>query len=445
MPRGTMRSLLLGLLLVACAPPPAANHPPALTHDPVTVGQGEGLSVALAPTDPDGDPVTVSLVSATTGLGAALAADGVTLTLHADYTLVGAQQVKLHLDDGAGAGTDVTLTVNVTALGWQWTAMADATGPTAREHGTFVLDADHDVAYLLGGSGYAPQSVPAVDAYWKLDLTTRTFTALPTLPVQPPPAASRRVANLADKKIAYLFGGYDSATTDVNDLYSFDYSQEPPVFALIPQVNAPPARELHAFGYDPGTDTFVVFGGYSGETGLLSDTWTMKLSGGVATWTKIVAPGPSARYGFFFAMDPSTGRLFLWSGAQQPTSLDPIHAAQDVWMLDLRASSLGWLRLLAGTEPNTPVGRRNGAFVFDPTGPRLFVFGGTADGQTTVQDGVNVLDLSGNTPAWVALTPANMPPLRSSDFGFYDTKRGQAVMGFGNDRAVYRDVFALGY
>jgi hypothetical protein len=308
-----------------------------------------------------------------------------------------------------------------------------------------VFDEAHDVAYLVGGSGYTPQGTPSADAYWTLDLKTHAFTALPAMRTQPAPAASRRAANVPGRKVAYLFGGYDSATTDVNDLLSLDYSGDSAFFTPVPQVNPPPARELHAFAYDPGTDMFVAFGGYSGTLGVLNDTWTMKLVDGAATWTKLDGAGPSPRYGFFYALDPATGHLYVWSGAQNPTQTDPIHAAQDLWLLDMRASPKPvWLRLLGGVEEGTPTGRRNGAFVFDPHGPRMFVFGGTADGATTVP-GLSVLDLSGATPAWIALDPAGAPPLRSSDFGFYDETRGQAVMGFGNDRMVFRDVFALGY
>jgi hypothetical protein len=418
------------------------NHAPSLTAQPLTVGQGETASVKLAPQDPDNDAVVLSVVFAPEGLSAGVGADGVTLSVRADYTLSGQQLVTVHLDDGHGGTADVRLAVTVTPLLWQWHDEVDATGPTTREHGTWVLDADHDVAYLIGGSGYAPQGTPAVDDYWKLDLKTRAFTQLPATGAHPKAAASRRAANLPDKKIAYLLGGYDSETTDTNELWSFDYSVDPPVFTLLQQMNPPPARELHAFAYDPGTDTFVCFGGVGDPGTLFKDTWTMKLSNGVATWTQLDIPGPTRRYGFFFGMDETLGRLYVWSGAQ---GLASINAAQDLWMLDLRASGgPSWLRLLGGTEPGSPLGRRNGAFVFDPNGPRMFVFGGTADGMTTVP-GLNVLDLSTSPPQWFALTLQNQPPIRSSDFGFYDPARKQDVMSFGNSNATYRDVFALGY
>lgn len=437
-----MRSFCVAAVaLAACAPP---NRPPALVHEPVSLGQGQALTVELAPTDSEGDAIEVTVTAHPAGIEAQV--DGKKLTLRASYAVAGMQQVLLHLDDHLGGDATVPLEVDVSPLAWKWQQTADAMGPSAREHGAWVLDAEKDVAYLIGGSGYAPQGSPAADALWTLDLKTHAFSPLAVSGTMPQGAASRRVVNLPDRKVAYLFGGYTSNTTDLNELWRFDYSGPTPVFTQVNQLNPPPARELHAFAYDPQTDTFAMFGGYSSDLGMLNDTWTMKLEGdsNSASWTQLQIPGPDTRYGFFYGMDEVNGRLYLWSGAHRPTADNPINASQDLWVLDLRAGPPAWLRLQGGTEAGIPLGRRNGAFVFDPSGPRLVVFGGTADGMTTVP-GLDVLDLSGSSPQWQILSLDNAPPMRSSCFGFYDSNRQQVVMGFGNDQHLYRDVFALGY
>ena len=74
-----MRPLNAALLLLACAAPP--NHLPALGNGKVSLNQGEGTTIQLSTSDPDGDHVTVQIVSAPQGLSASLGDDGVTLSL----------------------------------------------------------------------------------------------------------------------------------------------------------------------------------------------------------------------------------------------------------------------------------------------------------------------------------------------------------------------------
>jgi hypothetical protein len=424
-----MRTPVLIALLAGC------NHAPTWTIAPQQVKQGQSVSLPLAPADSDGDSVEVQVASAPDGLTAE--SDGKMLTLHAGYQVSGTQELRLRLDDHHGGMTEVPITVEVAPIAWKWTVNFDM--PTAREHGSLVVDEERDQVYLLGGSGYAPQGQPAVDEYWTWDRAARTWTALVPTGSLPPPAASRRAAPVPAQKRAYLFGGYTDNGVDSDELYRFDYSSLPPVFTRITQVNTPSARELHAFVYDPAGDQFVLFGGI--HNAVLGDTWTMKISGDTATWTKQMITGPTPRYGFFYGMGGMGGMagttLYVWSGATQPASIKP---AGDTWALDV--TTLTWSQILDGSEAGAPPGRRNGAFVYDPDAERLVIFGGTADAATTVP-GLSFLDL--RRREWATVTLADQPPLRSSSFGFYDGKRQQSVLGFGNDRGLYRDFSALGY
>lgn len=109
----------------------------------------------------------------------------------------------------------------------------------------------------------------------------------------------------------------------------------------------------------------------------------------------------------------------------------------------MRADPPKWELLAEGDT--VPPGRRNGCTVFDPTGPRLFVFGGTADAMTT-EPGLFAFDARPGKPAWAELALADEPTLRSSGIGFFDTSRGRTLLGFGNtSNAVFRDWGHLGY
>ena len=202
----------------------------------------------------------------------------------------------------------------------------------------------------------------------------------------------------------------------------------------MPQVNPPPSRALHAWAQDPETGTFVTFGG-GGET-LLGDTWTMRLRDGTAEWTQVTAGvKPTPRFGAFSGMDEATGTLWLFSGQVAGGRF-----ADDVWLLDVRADPPCWD--IAPEVTTTPPGRRNGAVVMDPTGPRLWVFGGTFDGMTSAP-GLWALRAERGGARFDAVARDAQPPMRSS--GIMAAVGGAVWRGFGNDRSAYADMTRLGW
>ena len=196
-------------------------------------------------------------------------------------------------------------------------------------------------------------------------------------------------------------------------------------------ASTPPSkRALHTFVYDEAGERLVIFGGFG--TALLNDTWIGKVDGNTATWTKLTAsPSPSKRYGQFSGFDAQTSRLIVYSGAQ---GTQPLNPAQDTWALDLSSEPPVWSLLLDGAAQGVPAGRRNGAAVFDPSGPRLFVFGGTADAMSS-EEGLWALDARKGHEAWARVDRADEPPVRSSAFGLEDGA-GNA----GADAADHQDV-----
>ena len=427
-----MKKLLL--LLCACSSAPPAWTGPSSLH----LVQGETQSVAF--TLAAGVTANASATSLET------AVSGSSLVVHAAFDAPGTDTITVSLDDGAGGKATVPIAVTIDPIGWtrdlQWNV---ATGPNAREHGTFLIDEASRTAFLIGGSGYKPQGTALAD-FWKLDVDAGTWTQVTPTGDVPPPLASSRAVRMPGTTTAYLWGGYTGdGTQDTGDLYRVDYSNGGLAFKKLTQVSQPTPRELHGFGYDPQTQRFVVFGGFSYALGkAMNDTWIMQLSGDTATWSKVSGTAPSGRYGFFFGTDEANGRFVVYSGAQDPKGTDPINAAQDTWALDLRADTPAWSQVLDGTEPNHAPGRRNGCFVVDPRGPSLYVFGGTSDGMAT-QPGLWALDLRPGHEGFSLVTRASEPVLRSSDFGFYDVKTGAVSCGFGNSlQGVYTDLASIG-
>ncbi|HEY1957543.1 MAG TPA: kelch repeat-containing protein [Polyangiaceae bacterium] len=433
-----MKRLAL-VFLLACA----SDAAPVWTGAPTTLHlvQGETQSVPLALTDADGDAVTATFTTSSLETDATQDA----LVLHAPFDAPATDVLQAMLDDGRGEMTPYAIDVTIDPLGWKpdfsWSASA---GPQAREHGTFLIDEASRTVFLIGGSGYAPQGT-ALDEFWKLDLDAQTWTQVTPTGDVPPALASARAVRMPGTTTAYMFGGYTGdGSTDTGELYRVAYGGGALAFTKLTQVSPPPPRELHGFGYDPTSQNFVVFGGNRGGVGPLADTWIMQLSGDTANWTKLSGPAPTPRYGFFYGTDEVAGRFIVFSGAQSAKSQDPINAAQDTWALDLRADPSSWTRVLDGTEPNHAPGRRNGCFVVDPRGPSLYVFGGTSDGMTT-QPGLFALDMRPGHEGFSQIARTGEPPLRSSDFGFYDAKTGAVSCGFGNSSGgIYTDVAAIG-
>lgn len=405
--------------------------------------QGETRAVPVTLADPDGDPVSISFNAG--ALETIPSDDGATLFLHAGFDAPATDVVHATLDDGRGQTTTYAVDATIAPLGWKPNFSWTTAGPQAREHGTFLIDEDARTVFLLGGSGYKPQGTPLGD-FWKLDLDAQAWTQVTPTGDVPPPLASARAVRMPGTTTAYLFGGYGGdGTVDTGDLYRVEYGGGALAFTKLTQVSPPEPRELHGFGYDPTTQRFVVFGGFSYAEGVaLADTWIMQLSGDTATWTKLAGSGPSPRYGFFYGTDENAGRFVVFSGAQDPTSKDAINAAQDTWALDLRADAPSWTRVLDGTEANHAPGRRNGCFVVDPRGPSLWIFGGTSDGMNT-QPGLFALDMRPGHEGFSLVERPSQPPLRSSNFGFYDAKTGSVSCGFGNSLSgIYTDLGAIG-
>lgn len=431
-----MRRLVLVLVLAACAFACGDSGPsdgadiaalPSWPDAPTSLELGEGERVQLV-------PPAASLTVASTGVEAE-ALDGV-VTVFAPYgSTSGAVTVALA---NAAGSIDVVIDVSVAPLAWDEPLEAEEVGPEAREHPALILDEARDRLIVIGGSGYRPYGTPLGDA-WAIALDSGAWSELGVTGALPA-LGSMRVAR-DGATTALLFGGYGEGGANSDQLTRVDFSGADLVVSEVEQtgyLSAAP-RSLHAFFFDPETSTYWTFGGLAGFSPR-DDVRRMVMNEGTAEWTfEETNEGPSGRYGFFWGFDEERGRLWVFSGAQGTAMVDP---AQDLWMLDVRATPATWTRVLDG-EP-LPVGRRNGVFAWDPRGPRLWVFGGTPDAMSSTP-GLFALDLGAiDAPTVHQLELPGEPPLRSSGAGIFDSTAERILLGFGNsESAVYADVQSL--
>lgn len=417
--------------------PSATDETPRWVDAPataLTIGEGQTITVPLTLEDPDGGDVS-AVVSAPPGMDAEVR-DG-QLHVHAGYGVASAP-LSVVITDDEGTASDVPVSVEVAPIGWvDYQSWTTAEGPEEREHATVLFHEASKSAFMFGGSGYHPQFSQMMDDFWRYDTVSGTWTAITPTGDVPPAAGSRRFAGVWGSGEGLVFGGYGAGNVNYSDLYRVKVEGDTLAFELVEANGEVPfARSLHGFVYDPVIDRYFAFGGVSSF--IYGDTWMLEVDGATAQWTQLeFAVAPSRRYGFFYGFDEAAGRMILYSGAQGTASVDP---ASDTWALDVRSDPPQWVFL--ADAATSPPGRRNGCAIWDPSGPRLIVFGGTPDAMNTAP-GLFAFDARPGHEAWATLALANEPSLRSSGFGFSDGSR--VFLGFGNDNAVYRDWGILGY
>lgn len=367
----------------------------------------------------------------------------VEVTWPAAFVVLDADRVRAPYEAGAYAvevraacGDAATRTVTVEALAFdapiEWTV-----GPDAREHPAMWIDpAEPDALYLFGGFSFVPRQFTVVDDLWRFDLSAGTWTELdvPAAPL----LASGRVAFVPGRGALYE-GGVGPNQEQPFSLVEFATSTATTTVRALTPAGAPAeGASLHGVVYDEARDRLVSFGGFHPD--LTNTVFTYGLSTNQYAPLTTAGDPPSARYGFFFALDPEGDRVIVFSGAQRPVAGNPVNAATDTWALDLSVDPPVWTELLG--EAESAPGRRNGCAAFDPEHHRFFVWGGTPDARTT-QTQLWVLDLDPGRERWTGLDIGD-ERVRSSCSAVYDPARERILFGFGNNTSgIYADLTPL--
>jgi hypothetical protein len=205
--------------------------------------------------------------------------------------------------------------------GTNWTHVKPATKPTARNRAALATDPTTGHVMLFGGFG-ADGNV--LNDTWTWDGTTWTRRT----PATSPPA--RDLAAMAADPVHHrvvLFGGFGATGNALGDTWTWDgttWTHQSP-------VTRPPAR----FAASLATDTraaesaVVLFGGFNFATGNFNDTWTWD----GATWARVTpAIGPPSRHYASTATDPS-GRVVLFGGEAPHDPANNVILLNDTWSL----------------------------------------------------------------------------------------------------------------
>ncbi|MFO0728099.1 MAG: hypothetical protein U1E65_30240 [Myxococcota bacterium] len=332
---------------------------------------------------------------------------------------------------------DTVVPIAVRPLTWEKLAQWDAmSGPPAREYGAY-WPGERDGArgtYIYGGFKYYPRQFTPANDLWFFDYATKTWAEIST-PAAPLAGGARFAEGPSDGTL-FLFGGgtpaADGSLDTPSRLQILSLGDGSFSWQSAAHEAASPGSYTGAFFRDAANDRWIsACGADSQRLGVNCAVSSYTVAGGWQTLT-VAGDAPVGRYGFLYTYIPEDNRMILVGGDTGGEVLG------DTWALEL-GDSPRWVKLF---DSDPAVARRNGAFVYDPVGRRLILWGGTKDGRTAVP-GLSILRTERGLERWDHLpTPSFVPP-RASGFAVYDPDGSRAVMGFGNAAAIYTDLFAL--
>lgn len=418
-----VRGLVAALVVAATGCGAPTEAPPCAPELPAVVAARAGGRVDLPH---GGDVVDVRAADASLVVDATEDAVVLRAPLQA-----GAHDAVVACADGERA-----LVVDVAPLAFaavlDWEADEPAGVPGGREYFAWWLTPrdDERALYLYGGFAYEPvQFTPRNDLY-RFDLETSSWSSVALAGPRPGPGG--RVATSPTGDVRY-FGGGDvqpdgSLATEPTFAAWTTTDDGGAAFAPGPTAGAPGSYTGSLF-YDERRGRWLSVCG--ADANALGVHCEVHATDGDGAWTSIAVEGdvPPGRFGFHFAYDPEGDRVIVYGGQGESGVVD------DTWALDLASDPPAWRPLADGLP------RRNGAYAYDPIGRRLIVWGGTGDGRASLP-GLDVLSLDDGGEAW-SHVDVDGPAPRASGQCLYDDVEARLLCGFGNDDAVYTDLWAL--
>jgi hypothetical protein len=263
-----------------------------------------------------------------------------------------------------------------------------------------------EIAVPLITASEHPGQLPSPQPSWELL----------DFPKLPPPRIGSSVTLNPLNEIALLFGGLNSSTGELNDLWltdGFDWIQ-------FQTPHSPQERSNASMAYDEGRQVAILFGGGNNLT-LFADTW---LFNGVDWTQQQPLTSPSPRAGASLVYDADRNLIILFGGyAATGGKLD--EALNEMWTWD----GDNWQQVFPAILPPA---RWGASMVYDRAHKSIVLFGGAIEGglreDTWLWDGTS----------WIEQHPLHHPTGRA-DFGMtYDESRQQVIL-FGGQTNVNTD------
>lgn len=303
-------------------------------------------------------------------------------------------------------------------------------GPGAREHTKMWIAGNK--LYINGGYSFTPLQGSVAYDMWELDLSEKKWKEIPTVG-EYPEANGRGV--FVKSENAYFFLGSKKTRFDqlnLNLFYKFTVVDGIGKVELLPYAPGVPTQMylrdsmLTSLVYDEESQSF-----YSICNRDDCKVYKFKITdnGVSVTELEVTSESPLGRTGFAYGFDQKTKTFIMFSGQD----LNQTHSSpffKDVWSLELSdESKLTWKK-----HPTTLTARRNPCFAYNQTSQKLFIWGGTNDGVSALNEFHSV-----NLKGEAEILETSLPP-RSSCSGTYNEVSKQVILGFGNTDVQFLDL-----
>jgi hypothetical protein len=287
------------------------------------------------------------------------------------------------------------------------------TVPIARIEDAMVYDAGNRRMVMFGGYDL---DFNRTNDVWEYDGLTRAWANV----TAPGPSARQGAAMAYDplRDRILLFGGKDDAGTVLGDTWQWNTVAK--TWTQLTLSPSPPARVGSRMVYDVANDRFVLQGGLSSISVLLSDTWRWDPVSGA--WSNLMpgaGAGFSPRVYHGLVYNTTNGRVTIFGG------LGPSAYLNDLW--ELQGNT--WVNVTpGGTSP--PVRAWSGV-TYESANGRLVLYGGWQGSSSYVDT------WAWNGSSWAQLP--NGPTARDSHQMVWDPDRGVSVV-FGGFSADVREL-----
>jgi N-acetylneuraminic acid mutarotase len=303
-----------------------------------------------------------------------------------------------------------------------WTELSPTgTLPTARARRAMAWDPSSSRLIIFGGGG--DDLATYFNDTWAYDPVANTWTNLS--PSGAIPSARQGASMVYDPSTRSLimFGGETTGGGSLNDTWAYDPTANTWT-NLSPSGKLPYVRDCHSMVYDPQARRVILFGGMEGATNFaMNDTWAYDPVAN--TWTNLRTPEPlpSRRTLQSMAYDPTTPRMIMFGGWSNSGSLN------DTWAYDPSGNT--WSKL--SPSGTLPYARQAQSMVYDPLSGLMIMFGGVV-GYNGLRNDTWTYDPTTNT--WSELSPPGTLPTGRSDHAMvYDPSGGRMIM-FGGDTST---------